>query len=128
MAIRVIAKRPAPEFTPIMLGDAIWLFSTACIIVPDTARALPASTAEKTRGRRINKSIFLSEGDMLFVKKFMFTEPKEIAIMTAVISITVIIAITKAFLLKCFRVDDFCKIFIAFIPSVIGFVVEEFLW
>ena len=44
------AKKPAPEFTPIILGAARGFSRTDCIITPETASAIPASTDAATLG------------------------------------------------------------------------------
>jgi tetratricopeptide (TPR) repeat protein len=44
--------RPAPALTPIILGLAMALLSTACSKTPDAARDIPAKEAANTRGRR----------------------------------------------------------------------------
>ena len=46
-------KKPAPLFIPMMFGLAKGFCSTACMIVPATARALPANKAPSTRGKRL---------------------------------------------------------------------------
>ncbi len=48
-AIKTV-NRPAPEFTPIMLGLARELFKTDWRIVPETAKAQPARTAARVLG------------------------------------------------------------------------------
>ena len=46
------APRPAPAFTPMILGPARGLPSTPWMMTPPTARALPHSRAARVRGRR----------------------------------------------------------------------------
>ena len=46
------AARPAPEFTPMVLGAARGLASTLCVSAPLTARAAPARMQPQMRGRR----------------------------------------------------------------------------
>lgn len=46
------AARPAPEFTPMVLGAARGLASTLWVMAPDTARAEPARMQPSTLGRR----------------------------------------------------------------------------
>ena len=48
-----MAKKPAPELTPMTLGPASGLAVTLCSSTPETESPLPASTAPKTRGKRI---------------------------------------------------------------------------
>ena len=45
-------KNPAPAFTPMTLGAARGFESTACMSMPLTERAEPASMAANTLGRR----------------------------------------------------------------------------
>ncbi len=51
-AVANAVNRPAPEFTPIMVGLAKALFNTDCRISPDTAKPLPAIIADKVLGIR----------------------------------------------------------------------------
>lgn len=51
-AVANAVKRPAPEFTPIMVGLAKALFNTDCKINPDTANPLPAIIADRVLGIR----------------------------------------------------------------------------
>jgi hypothetical protein len=51
-ALQSAAPKPAPAFTPIVPGLAKGLARTSWITAPETARADPANTAAKTRGRR----------------------------------------------------------------------------
>ena len=46
------AASPAPAFTPITLGLAMALFSTACSKTPAAASALPANSPARVRGQR----------------------------------------------------------------------------
>ena len=57
MAHSSATASPAPEFTPMMPGEARGLFSTVWITAPDTARAAPASMAAQVRGRRVYRTI-----------------------------------------------------------------------
>lgn len=45
-----MVNKPAPEFTPIILGLARELLSTDCRITPETANAQPARTAARVLG------------------------------------------------------------------------------
>ena len=56
-AIASTAAKPAPEFTPMILGAAKGFSRTDCIITPDTARALPARIDAATRGSLANNII-----------------------------------------------------------------------
>lgn len=49
-ALMKTVRKPAPEFTPIILGLARELFNTDCKIAPDNDKEQPASIAAMVRG------------------------------------------------------------------------------
>ena len=55
-----VTAKPAPEFTPIMLGEASLFESTFCITAPETERAAPVKRAASVLGRREYKNIIPS--------------------------------------------------------------------
>ena len=52
-AVQSVTASPAPEFTPIMLGDASRFASTPWITAPETASAAPQTRAASVLGSRM---------------------------------------------------------------------------
>lgn len=53
----IVTARPAPEFTPIILGDANLLESNDCSTAPETLNAAPTNSAESVLGSLEYKNI-----------------------------------------------------------------------
>ena len=136
--IIITADKPAPEFTPIILGAAIGLLSTAWIITPAVASAQPENIAAKVRGSRIKARILYDGFDIsLFIKpkkaspKLSSVAPNKSEKTKLAIKSEIIIAIKilkEILFSKDFGEYDFCHILIRFIPSVVRFIVEKVFW
>ena len=63
-------------------------------------------------------------------KRFTLADPTEIANAKAVMQSrkSAISKIARFLFCENFGVEELCKVFIAFVPSFVGFIMEKFLW
>ena len=136
---RAMAKKvqnPAPALTPMTLGEARGLESTAWMSMPLTAKAEPHSREAHTRGSRTWRRIRASgeaaspsSSSHRAAGKSMTVEPTAApkAALATTSSPRPKSPRAALLLMEQLGVEDFPQVLVAFPPAVVGLVVEQIL-